>query len=1203
MYVDKIDELIDKILNMFYSDVWQKNTIKLKDNKKFKDQGDSINKMVLDFIKNIKQSELEIIGKSHIDFLKETLIRYLYYYIFMAIYVIVNDEEIYIKELIEISKNIAQSKLTIKNFYNSQNNSYLIKLNNLLSGILVMIEIDDPDKIVRIVKSNPNKYDPVVTFLNDVGNEYIQKLFNKKNPNYLHNIIKTIIFKQIYVEQEKKDFLLFVEDNENSKVEYKYITIVVPKTDYVDFASIENILIKNFDSEIIEDVYNMMMEYDEYISTPVRTEYKINQLFEKKIIVPIVEDFLRYHKHTESDIKSVDKIDSNERSSRQDNTKMKYIVSKMNDIIDYNSIKDEKRKKEIEKYFYGNLKDRRVVLINELEEERIIEKLLLQGSNVLENNTDYEDLREIRQYAYINFRDMATDGFTFKPEKTTDAIRDINIVNMKHNKGIHYLQMRIGNKNQALNIVGLAIPNNKSKFCGLTNNLKEISGNGYEETLKILETNLKNMNNMYGRNKSENIYYWLFDMNKDKIEYDTYKNIDNIHINEYYKNVMEKLYDDLLNFEMEKIYNFISKQKNITLHMIKLILKKYNDNLLVLPENIKTFDLYKNLVKLIVEGDYSYDLAENIIPGLNKELIKLPIIIEKKEEESIVRIKKIEQKEEETIEEYSDAVCLHNYEWELMSIHKYKNPNKFNQMFFEFFKKYSMFTIDKQFICKSCSAILDIQKYVTEYQGGSTEEITISLAAERELENLPEYEKFTRAIKNIDKLISKIGGITNLYYYVGSEPIIKLRRQNIVKQVIDTIMTMSPVLKEKNKLRARGEHSGKTYGISKDLSYVFGFDLDNEIFVYSSQEVDKFKLMKYNNILVYIIFTIIFELNNIDILNMIDQKICNFILFEKYGINLFDKILIRNSNKDDLTYIQDYKLLCYVIFFISCSMSRYNIWFNLSKETTDIDKKTAINPIVQKMIIHTLVDIINIILEVNTQKEKSYIIEVISTKFLIKLRTLFNDNKLYDKLKTIATKNIYIDNQTNKVKVLEKEIKNITLTKDIKYSSDVNRPSNLMVGKTVFVKREYGSLMQILSITSLSNCDSSSSIGRFHEWDYKKDLSCKNCKKKMEDILKEKHNNLKDEYFKNRIKTLAIKFCPDGKTHRFDPYTNKCLLCNKEYAIDMGEKYSEGELNNMIKSLSIKRIKNNKEVYEELIFKKNKINKIDNLLIKLKNKY
>ena len=92
---------------------------------------------------------------------------------------------------------------------------------------------------------------------------------------------------------------------------------------------------------------------------------------------------------------------------------------------------------------------------------------------------------------------------------------------------------------------------------------------------------------------------------------------------------------------------------------------------------------------------------------------------------------------------------------------------------------------------------------------------------------------------------------------------------------------MNELLKDEMNKRKRGEGSAKTYGLIMEISYLFGFELDNDIFVYSSQEIDKFKLRKYDNVLAYIIFSILYELNPTDLTSMFDIKVCNFVLFEK----------------------------------------------------------------------------------------------------------------------------------------------------------------------------------------------------------------------------------------------------------------------------------------------------------------------------------
>jgi hypothetical protein len=65
-------------------------------------------------------------------------------------------------------------------------------------------------------------------------------------------------------------------------------------------------------------------------------------------------------------------------------------------------------------------------------------------------------------------------------------------------------------------------------------------------------------------------------------------------------------------------------------------------------------------------------------------------------------------------------------------------------------------------------------------------------------------------------------------------------------------------------------------------------------------------------------------------------------------------------------------------------VTKYNMWHY---EEQQQDKKKKFNPMIQKFIIHTTVDIFNCILEFSENKQKgSYIYEVLSTKIFNKIR-------------------------------------------------------------------------------------------------------------------------------------------------------------------------------------------------------------------------
>jgi hypothetical protein len=62
-------------------------------------------------------------------------------------------------------------------------------------------------------------------------------------------------------------------------------------------------------------------------------ESKINVLFDKKIIIPITDEFLRYHKETERYDLDID-TKTDIKSSKKDSTKIRYIINKISTASD-----------------------------------------------------------------------------------------------------------------------------------------------------------------------------------------------------------------------------------------------------------------------------------------------------------------------------------------------------------------------------------------------------------------------------------------------------------------------------------------------------------------------------------------------------------------------------------------------------------------------------------------------------------------------------------------------------------------------------------------------------------------------------------------------------------------------------------------------------------------------------------------------------
>jgi hypothetical protein len=97
---------------------------------------------------------------------------------------------------------------------------------------------------------------------------------------------------------------------------------------------------------------------------------------------------------------------------------------------------------------------------------------------------------------------------------------------------------------------------------------------------------------------------------------------------------------------------------------------------------------------------------------------------------------------------------------------------------------------------------------------------------------------------------------------------------------------------------------------------------------------------------------------------------------DKLGYNLFEGLLIRINSSNDVSPIKNFKLLCYVIYILSGILIKYNLWFSDSNV-----KKGLINPSDQKIIINTLIDLLNSILEINSKKTKNFLYEMFSSRF------------------------------------------------------------------------------------------------------------------------------------------------------------------------------------------------------------------------------
>ena len=1254
MYIAEIDDILDKTLDkfmyFFIIENKQNKSIELIDyHKLIKEQN---------FIKYQKEINIlfqygyELISDndinkfvtkiSNVNLIKELILKYIGYYLFLFIGINYNGKiETFNNNIIEFSRTQSNYKIKINNFFTTESNSNIIKITNLINEFIEYIEKNIEKNNLGKNKDNTKneKYSKnLQEFLKSYGEENINKLItvykDEQNKTIIqHNIIKIMIYLNLYTTSEKKEIFNIIETTETSNGEFTFIDVVIPKSSFIEFNDVEAVLEPNeIKIGLSETIYDLINEdYSDNVSDIRKyfTDFdlKIQKLLDTHLIVPIVDDFLLYHKDIEKYVKQDDKIDM---KKKKEDTKIKYIINKINTVSDY-----YKNPTEIKKLFYTPLIDRNGVLVNTYEDLKIITKL----KNIIkldsENNDLLNDLINYRLYPYIPFKEFKHNGFYFNSESTIDVVRNcsINIENTtkqeKNNisqKKFDILQTRIISKNMTVNIVGFAIINNiDNLYCININSFENISDSS-ENPLQIikmlLENKIKQLNfKQLNKTELKKNYYWLFDLDKQKYSIPYYDISPNMNKNDVIKIISAYLYD----WVIECIINIL--KEDITTNHPKLI-TDYIDNFDKLkykftdisnPQYSNNINELEYLIYYIKSKKVLdiYDYKEDEFPGLYGNIFKLPIIT-KKQNKLIQNLKikpdfkiftnydenelKNEYKpinvdlstEDFETNEHINAVCQHNISWDKIGELKKINDAKYSSLMYEFIQQYVEMSPSQDYICKSCKTSINIHHYINDgkFDNNTQMFVTMSVKLDVPLENFPEYEQFKTSIRSLDKIIERICSTIKFQGLYGHDYTSKSKRKNIIKDTIDIATNHNNYLKKISYMTNKEirDKYVKLYGINKNISNIWVFEFDNNIFIYSSKDKDFYKSIKFNNIISYIVILLILEINDSQILSILNDKICSYFIYKKIGHTLFDGINIIINKSYDIKPIQNYPILCYLIYIMSCFITKFNIWADtISTETIIIDKKKSFIPI-QKSIINTIVELLNTIIHADV--EKNYLYELFQNKYYFKLNEIFKNFDLIKKLDKMyilngeskQQKQLYIDTAKFDIYADTNNIFN-----PYEYNDLHDKYSKKYCLKRLSGPRYDKKMITLNKISNLTNCIS----GEFHNYKLKgNNAVCLNCNEiaSLDNLIPESEKLIGERYIILYLRKIAQKYCKSGQIHQFvynaKSDDNTCLNCG--YIKDSMITYSDKELFKLYDIVQEKLKNNNLQIIE-------KISKIKNI--------
>ena len=548
-----------------------------------------------------------------------------------------------------------------------------------------------------------------------------------------------------------------------------------------------------------------------------------------------------------------------------------------------------------------------------------------------------------------------------------------------------------------------------------------------------------------------------------------------------------------------------------------------------------------------------------------------------------------------------DIKCQHESEWKEINRAKFENLNKYNKEITEFIEKYAVETTNTDFVCRICGQILPLKKYVQDgiFDNNTQKFVSSYTPSDTPLEDIKEYQKYKLIIRTLDGLINRLSLITGTNMLVGSNLPVKQKRKALVKNIIDLIVKHNATNMHNRNREERMEIFAKKFNINKDLDGVFFFELEDSIlnFTPNSGEVNAdLNRLKFNNILLYFLLIFITELNSIQISLMSADKFSNIYVYLKYGPKLFGNLLIKNSiNDTDTKPITDYPIFCYLIFILSYFLIKYKLWYypSTSKRTFD--------PFVQKIIIHSIVDLFNGIAINAGKMPNDYVYLLVSSKLYAQLNSTFKDAAIIRSLKLRQMK--FSDKKTEvEPSVVHTIVQTYSLVNPSKTVSVSYPIPTFKLSDGIQLDKRGELVYRKEPIDDITNCES----GDYHRWVAKKgttDVVCAKCGMLGEQADSKVSRVMAAYYFE--LNKIAKRKCLDGRIHNFEVKDHKsvCSFCHRTPT----DTYTKKELDqlalNLLKIVNTNALDAIDRMEKATVANQQALNRVQTLLDEIINKF
>lgn len=1272
MYVTQIDNIIDQMLDKLYlEELYTNETVNYLIEKKvinFVEYFDQINSSIKNFMDTIDKTAIQSIvsSKENVIHIIDIIKRYVayYYFLYIGFYYAGTIKE-YRNNIIQFSKLQETSKYHIKNFFDTENNYRLVTFYRLIKDTIQIIMLTDLQKknLDQIAMKD------AFEFLNRLGENYVNNYFltidvkdNEKIEPNAHNIIKTIVFFELYQYQERQFIFSILNQISEADKESIYIDIVVSvdiTQDYENFRRLFAGMDRRKSERMAKSLYELINSVPE--SVP---EFNDNSKNSRLISIPrvtvIADDFLRYHRDSfrselnektpiiltsNNNAQNVQLVIKNQQRKKKENTRAQLILNKIDAIQSLyspNVRNNPTTETKIKQLFYEPLANRKVVLHNYIEEIEIIDKMRKTETYITSVDEYYLEMVFTTTRAFFNFKDFKQYG--------TSVVYDLNrAINVLRYSNIEYpgsdqmLDIHTGAYQSIINMVGLTIGplNGEQIRCIPKNRLVDIrsisinykdktvkTDNGYTRFLRLMKyycidpiAVIRNpdveLTYNYGESKELNpeiydkVIYWIYDPIVDTFKLSSYESIDQKLLlvrlsesktdnsmgdfQEKIKKMNSQLYTKLMSYYKTKVEKLILASDDFSVNeiydLIGLFCNKYglmltqNDIQSYLRRHLARIKIDKPVVGAITpEENTSEFISEklDIVPKLKIDFTD-PIHPKKYIKMEISRGTVKDQEIEVT-----DNKCVHELEWDDVQAKSNAQGDEFKKALLKFIQTFLIESSKHDFSCKICGQALEIVHFVQDCKFNNTvgRYVTPYTTAIISLKNMKEYINYSKTITYLKKLIKRLSFLSSTNMLSGTDDTIKQRRNGVVKQIIDLFIKHNSInMKSKISDEERGAFYAKHFGIDKKFSSLFFFELNDDIFDFSTMNITQhsdINKLKINNIILYLFLIFLTEINEPQLMMSANDKYANIYVYLKYGDKLFEGLKIKRNVSDATAVpILEYPVLCYTIYLVAYLLDRYKLW----QYSTGTPVSKIFNPSILKNIINSLVELFDSISISYNNVSNDFTYSLFIGKFYSQMNTIFSDLGIINILKK---RHMQYSPDAGKAEIVErKKVETMPIgtinVKTCKYKIPVFRAS-FGVPYDILDKIVY---QNDTVLNDRTNCPS----GDYHHWIMKSgSFSCTKCGTVFSEDIGQKERSVENYYFteKNFVKRLEKRICNDGA----DTQLTK-LICNqKNPDIDKIEDVLE-KINNEKNIVIINEQVKDEGVITKAVDQKNKI--IDDL--------